>query len=84
MFFRDMADQSLYEFHDRDCFFNIDIVFMPVVVEGDEITVILIDSGCGDDWSAKVTTDIFDRSSGITFVGLCVDIETMFVVPVTG
>ena len=55
---------------------------MTVIVERDRITVIVIDPGSSDDRPAKITTDIFYDGFRVTFVGLCIDIETVFMFPV--
>lgn len=62
-----MTDQALDEIHGRDGFLDIFIIFMVVVVESDHIDIIVIDSGGSNDWSAKITTDVFDDRSGIPF-----------------
>lgn len=83
MFFRDMADQTLDEIHSRDGFFNIFFIFVTIVVESNHIAIIFIDSGGGNDRSAKITTDIFDHYFGITEIGFCINIKSLFVVVVT-
>lgn len=42
MLFRDMLDEALYEFHNRNGFFHIFVIFMAVVVESDKILLIFI------------------------------------------
>lgn len=42
MFFRDVLDEPLYEFHHGDSFFDIPVIFMAVVVESDKVTIIFI------------------------------------------
>ena len=51
---------------------------MPVVMERDHVTIILIDTGSGNDGTAKVTANVFCDNPGITFIGLGENIETMF------
>ena len=82
MFFRDMADEA--EFQYRNGLFHIDIIFMAVVVESDSVPVIAINAGSGDDRSSKVTADILRHRFRITFVGFCIDIETILVVFIAG
>ena len=42
MLFRDMPDEALYEFHNRNGFFHVFVIFMTVVVESDKIPIIFI------------------------------------------
>lgn len=44
MFFRDMLDEALYEFHNRNGFFHVFVIFMTVVVESDKISIIFINA----------------------------------------
>ena len=37
MLFGDMADEPLYELHNRKGFFNIKVIFVPVVVECNKV-----------------------------------------------
>ena len=57
---------------------------MPVVMERDHVTIILIDTGSGNDGTAKVTANVFCDNPGITFIGFGVDIEAMFMVFIAG
>ena len=82
MLFRDMLDEALYEFHNRNSFFHVLVIFMAVVVESDKISIIFINPRSGDYRTAKITTDIFYDGFRVTFVGLCIDIETVFMFPV--
>ena len=43
MLFRDMLDEALNEFHNRNGFFYVFVIFMAVVVESDKISIIFID-----------------------------------------
>lgn len=56
---------------------------MPVIVESDRITVIVIDPGSSDDRPAKITTDILSDYFGVTENRFSIDIETMFMFAVT-
>ena len=56
---------------------------MPVIVERDRITVIVIDPGSSDDRPAKITTDILSDYFGVTENRFSIDIETMFMFAVT-
>ena len=57
---------------------------MPVVMKRDQITIVLIDTGSSDDRTAKVTPDVFCDNPGITFIGLGINIETMFMLFIAG
>ena len=57
---------------------------MAVVMEGDKVTIIFINTGSGDDGSTKITANVFCDNFRIAFIGLCVDIETVFVVLIAG
>lgn len=83
VFFWNMADQTLDEIHNRDRFFHLFFIFVTVVVKSNRIAVVVIDSGSGDDRSAEITADVFDNCFGITKVGFCINIKSLFVVPVT-
>lgn len=82
MFFWDMADQTLDEFHNRDGFFYQRIVFMAVIMESHKITIIFINTGSGDHRATKVTTDIFSNNGRFAFVGFGVNIKTIFVLTI--
>ena len=82
MLFGDMADEPLNKFHDRNRLQHIFVIFMPVVVKSDKIPVIVIDPGSGDDGPSQVTANVFHNRFRVAFVWLCVDIETIFVLPV--
>ena len=56
-------------------------VFMAVVMEGNQFAVIFINSGCSDNRTAKISTDIFDYCFGITFVRFGINIETIVCAP---
>ena len=53
-------------------------------MEGDKVTIIFINTGSGDDGSTKITANVFCDNFRIAFIGLCVDIETVFVVLIAG
>lgn len=82
IFFRDMADQTLYKLHDGDGFFHIFIILMAIVMKGNEVAVIVINAGSSDHRTAEIAADILDRSFGVTGIGFGIDIEAVFVFPV--
>jgi len=83
MLFRDVLDEALYELHNGESFFNIYIIFMTVVMEGNKVTIIFDNPGSGNDGMSKVTPDIFHDGFWITFVGPGIDVEAVLVFVVT-
>ena len=83
MLFRDMADEAHYEIHNGKSFFHIGVIFVAVVVEGDKITIIAVNPGCGDNRPPQIAPNVFYGGFWVTFIRLCIDIETVFVFPVT-
>ena len=79
IFFRDVLDEQLNKINRRKSFSDEGIVFMFVVMEGYIITIIGINPGKGNDWSAKVSADIPDNGVWIAEVRLCVNIKAIFV-----
>lgn len=77
-----MLDEALNEFHNGNGFFYVFVIFVAVVVESDKIAIILINAWSGDDRTAKITTDIFYDGFRVAFIGLCIDIEPFFMIPV--
>lgn len=84
--FGDVADQFFDELHGRDGFMDKDIVFVPIVVEGNGVgsLVIGINAGSGDHRTAKVAADILQNSRSIAFVVFSIDIETILGIAVNG
>ena len=78
-----MSDKPLYEFHNRDSFFYILVIFVPVVVESDKVAVIFVNPGCGDDGTPEIAANIFDGCFWVAFVGLRIYVETFLMLPVT-
>ena len=83
MLFRDVADQTLYEFHNRNRFFYVPVIFVSVVMKGYKVTVIVVNSGGGNDRAAKIASDILDNGFRVTWIGFGIDVESLFVFPVT-
>jgi hypothetical protein len=83
MLFRDMADKTLYELHNRKGFFHIGVIFVAVVMEGNKVAIIVVNPGRGNNGAPQIAPDIFYGSVGVTFIRFCIDIETVFVFTVT-
>ena len=79
MLFRDMLDQEFDEFNDGKSLFNINIIFMTVIVESDIFTIIGINTFEGNDRSSKIAADVFYNGIGITEIRFCIDIKAVFI-----
>lgn len=53
-----MANEAFGKFHDRNGFFDISIIFVPVVMEGNKVTVVFINPESGDHGTPKITSDV--------------------------
>lgn len=78
-----MADEALYELHNRKGLFNIGVIFVAVVMEGDKVPIIFVNPGRGNNGASKIAPNVFYGGFGFTFIWLCIDIETVFVFTVT-
>ena len=83
MFFRNVANETLDEFHSRNRFFYVLFILMPVVMESDHFTIVFINSGCGNDRATKITPNVFYNNSGIAEVGFGINIKTLLVFTIT-
>ena len=82
VFFRDVTDQAFNEIHNRKSLFHIYVIFVVVIVERNSITVIVVNSGCGDYGPAKIAANIFGNHFGIAEIGFGIDIEAVFMLGV--
>ena len=83
MFFRDMPDEPLDEFHSGQGLFYVRVIFMAVVMERDSLSVITVNTGGCNHRPSKISADIFDHGIRVAFVGFCINIEPVFVLFVT-
>ena len=83
MFFWNVTDETSDEIHGRDCFLHMFFILMSVVMKRDQFTVIIIDAGGCNGRPTEITPDIFDDIFGVTFVGFCVNIETILMFRIT-
>ena len=83
VFFRDVSDETFDEINGGDGFFHIFFVVMAIVMKSYAFTIVLINSGSGNNRATEITTDILDNILRFTFVRLCVDIETMLMIRIT-
>ena len=58
MLFGYVPDQTFNEVNGRNCFNNIFIILMAVVMESNRIPIVRVDSGCGDHRPSEITADI--------------------------
>ena len=84
VFFRYMLDQQGNEVQYGNCFFNIGIVFMLIVMESYVLTIIGINAGGCNNRAAEVTADVFYNSVSVAEIWLGIDIESIFVFLVYG
>ena len=75
--FRDMPDQTFDEIHCGNGFLDVFIIFMTVVMKcnGAGILIIDVNSGCGNDWAPKITSDVFCDCFRVAFVWFCINYE---------
>lgn len=59
IFFWYMPDQTLNEVNCRNCFNNIFIILVAIVMKSNGIPIVRVDSGCSDYRPFEVTADIF-------------------------
>ena len=83
MFFRDVADETFYEIHNRQSFFHILFIFVTVIVESNGISVIPVNPGSGNYWPAKIAADVFSHYFRIAEIRFGIDIEALLMLSVT-
>lgn len=83
MLFRDMLDETLNKFHNGKRFLHIFVILMTVVMEGNKIAIVIINPGSGNHRTPQVTPDVFYNFFRVASVRFCIDIETIFMFPVT-
>lgn len=78
-----MSNKEPYELHRRKSFFNISVIFVAVVIEGDKVSSIFVNSRHGNNGTPQTAPNVFYGGFGIAFIWLCIDIENVFMFPVT-
>ena len=78
-----MPDQSFDEINGRESFFHVLLIFMAVVMESNSIAIISIDSGCSNNRSSKITTDVFDHSFRVRKMRFGINVKAMLMIGVT-
>ena len=84
MLFGDVLDKAFNEFKSRNGFLHICIIFMSVIVKSNRIPIVIINAGSCNNRSPQVASDVFGDNIRRTFVRLCIDIEAIFMIAVTG
>ena len=82
IFFGDVLDEQLNKINRRKGFPDKRIVFMFVVMKGNRIPIVRINSGKGNYRTAQVTADIFDNRIRVAEAWFCVNIKAVFVLEV--
>lgn len=77
MFFGDVDNEFLNEVQSRNGFSNSIIVFVSGVMKGYIFTVIIINTRCGNNRSAKVTTDVLNGDIRSAKIWFCTNIKTV-------
>ena len=77
MFFRDVDNQFFDEVQSRNGFSNSLVVFVSGVMKGYIFTVIIINTRCGNNRSAKVTTDVLNGDIRSAKIWFCTNIKTV-------
>ena len=79
-----MPGKTLNKLHYRDFFRDRHIILMPVIVKGNGITVIFINTRGCNDRAPQIASDILDRVPRRKVSRFCVYIKAVFMVSVNG
>ena len=79
MFFGDVDNKFLNEVQSRNGFSNSFIVFVSSVMKGYIFAVIIINTRCGDNRSAKISADVFNGDIRSTKIWLGTNIKAVSV-----
>ena len=82
MFFRNMLNKTIDKLKSCNSFFNIRIIFMPVVMKSNIFTIIIINARSSNNRSAKIATNIFCNYTRVTSIRFSIYIETIFMIRV--
>ena len=75
--FRDMSDETLYEIQNRDGFINKFVIFVSVVVESHEITIVFINAGSGNYRASEISANVFSNGCRIGEARFGINIEAV-------
>ena len=81
-FFGDVLYEALHKLKSRNGFFDVFVIFVPVVVKRDHFAVVVINAFCCDDRPSEIAPDVFGYGFWIALVWFGVYIESVFVIPV--
>ena len=73
----DMNNQATNKVNGRDAFSNGFVIFVSLIMKGDVVTIIRIDSGGGDNRSPEIAADILNGDIRRTFVRFGSDIKAI-------
>lgn len=79
LFFRDMLNQQFNEINGRKSPLDKGVVFMLIVMESHHLPIEEINPGKGNDRASKIPADVFNDGFRVTEIGLCINIESIFV-----
>lgn len=80
--FRDVLYKSFHEIQHGNGLVNKLVVFVPVVVESNRITIIFINAGSGDNRASKISADVFGDNRRIAEVWFGIDVKPVFLITV--
>lgn len=79
MLFRYMLNQAFDEIHNREGFFHVLIIFVPVIMKGRKAAVIAVDPGGGNDGTPKIAVRIFENGLRVAFIRRGLNIKAMLI-----
>jgi hypothetical protein len=71
------------KFHNWEGFFYILVILMPVVVERDKITIIMVNARGSDNRPTEIATNIVYDNFWVTLIRFGIDVESVFMLLVT-
>ena len=83
VFFRDMPNQSFDKVYGWDGLYDVLFIFMPIVMKSNHFTIVFINTGCGNNWTTEIATDIFHYGFWIAMIGFGIHIKALFVIGIT-
>lgn len=83
MFFRNVLNEELDEIQCGQRSANIGIILMLIVMKGNLVTIVGINTRSSNDGPAEVAADVFNNRVRVTKIGLGIDVKTIFIVMVT-
>lgn len=84
MLFRYVLNEPVNEINSGKSFYDIFVIFVPIIVKGDVLPIIFINAGGCYDGPAEIAADIFGNGFGITTIRFGVHIESVRMVFIAG